>query len=197
MSDPDFWSDDGTPMMVQPPALGTPSIMGGVDFSGNDLPISGQGQTIPWSVQSGAMTSAVPSFAGGSQYAPDRAKGIGTALDTADTIVDGVHSAIGQAAKTIGADAGILKGLDRVKTGLTLPLTIGSGIADTVSDMNHGVSPTSAIVGNAIRTGGIVVSGMAGGALGGPLGAADAGYLAGKLLPDGATIGNDVVGLFK
>ena len=179
------------------PTFHAPSIMGGVDLSGADLPMlsSGQGQ-VPWTVQSGGVTPALPSFAGGSSQPPDQAKGVGTALDTAGTMVDGVHSAIRQAAATMKADPAMLTGLKGVQTALTTPLTIGSGVADTVSQINHGASPSAAILGNSLRTAAILGAGTLGEMAFGPLGAVGASSLAGKVLPDGTTIGNDVVSLF-
>lgn len=111
-------------------------------------------------------------------------------------MVGGTHGAIGQIGQIVAKGDSVLKGLKGVTTAITAPLTIGSGVADTVSDINHGASPGAAILGNSLRTAAIFGAGVVGGELG-PLGAAGAGYLAGKYLPDGATIGNDVIGLFK
>ncbi len=179
------------------PALQAPSIMGGVDFSGGDLPLRAQSQAVPWTVQSGGANAGLLSFGGdGVPLAPDRARGISTALGAAGTMVDGTHGAIGQIGQIVAKGDSVLKGLKGVTTAITAPLTIGSGVADTVSDINHGASPGAAILGNSLRTAAIFGAGVVGGELG-PLGAAGAGYLAGKYLPDGATIGNDVIGLFK
>ena len=208
MSDPGA-ADDTSAVAIQAPDISpdisinpddptfqAPSIMGGVDFSGGDLPMRGSGQSVPWTVQSGGVTPALPSFGGGSPQAPDQAKGISTALGAAGTIVDVTHGTIGQIGQVVAKGDPVLKGLKGVTTAITAPLTIGSGVADTVSQINHGASPGAAILGNTLRTAAIFGAGVLGSELG-PLGTAGASYAAGRWLPDGATIGNDVIGLFK
>ena len=179
------------------PTFRAPSIMGGVDFSGNDLPMRGSGQAVPWTVQSGGVTPAIPSLGGGgSQPAPDRAKGISTALGAAGTIVDGTHGAIGQIGQIVAKGDLVLKGLKGVTTAITTPLTIGSGVANTISQIRHGAPPDAAIMGNAARTGLVLGIGGLAGALSGPaaLGIAPlAAYGADRFLPDGTSIGKAIL----
>jgi hypothetical protein len=114
--------------------------------------------------------------------------------------VDWTHGAISQAGKvgkwagTLTGDGSALNGLEKVTPALTGPLAIGGGIAGTISDINHGVPASTAILGNTVRTGLVGGAGLAGGAIPfiGPLAGPAAAWAADRYLPDSASIGRGV-----
>lgn len=199
------------------PTFQAPSIMGGVDFAGDDLPVLGQAQPIPWTVQSGGLPQpAMPSFQGDSPQPLDRAGGIGKALGDASLAVRAAHGAIGvlggagKMAGLLPGGSGALDGLPNVTNAITAPLDFGAG---TAKDIGNGANAGEAVLGNGLREGLVQATGLASGGLAGlaagaftdgagaPF-AARAGQAGGQalarwLLPDGAAIGHGLVQVLR
>lgn len=133
----------------------------------------------------------------------DRAKGragrIGDALDAAETIIDSMHGSVDQAFKTFGkslpGDRTVLHRLPLVTQAFTVPLAMGAGIADTVSDINRGAPRGEAVLGNIARTGLVYGSGLLAGAI--PYVGFAAGpytsYWMNEHLPSGAEMGHSMI----
>ena len=210
MSDPGFspTDDDITPQTVQAndlpdlppidpddPAYQPPSIMGGLDFSGDDLPMRPPSQPAPAQINV-PRPIVRPAFnPAGMQQHSASAAGISTALGGTGTMVDAAHGIIRQAGQIFAKGDPVLAGLKGVTTAITAPLTIGSGVANTFSDINHGASPSAAILGNGLRTAAVFGAGVLGDAIPfiGPVAGPAAAWAADKYLPNGATIGNAVI----
>jgi hypothetical protein len=180
---------DPNDSVFQLPVLPAPSIMGGVDFSGSNLPV--HASSAPAGQGSVPQPTARP-------YFDPQAVGIGTALGDTSTAVKAVHGAIGASlglANKLGmlsGDTSALGNLKYVTRAITAPLGFAAG---TAKDIGNGADPGEAVLGNGVREGlvmGATVLGDAVPGVGWATGPA-AGWLANRYLPDGAAIGHFVI----
>jgi hypothetical protein len=178
------------------PAFPAPTIMGGVDFSANSLPLRGQDPSAPWTVQDGAAAPAgaiSPAIYGNTANAPQPGASYqqgANAVEIFGNVLNGFDVQNGALALKFGTQAA--DDLSKFTGPMGLLVTPAQNALQAAGDIANGASQTPTIMGamgkTAAGTGGTLLGSMAGGA--------GASALAGpEWMPLGAAAGGLAFGL--